>query len=87
MKNLDVLSCTVRPKAGCQTVCEADLYHSLFITPGTDQLETGIISGWAPPPVCLPSVYLMSSHVTRSPRPPPTIFHTGSNELLVVGMA
>ena len=29
---------------------------------------------WAPPPVCLPSVYLMSSHVTKSPRPSPSVF-------------
>ena len=43
--------------------------------------------GWAPPPVCLPSVYLTSLHVTRSPRPSPTAFHTGSDEILAVGTA
>ena len=58
MKNLNILSCTVRPKAGCQSIRKADdRYHS-FTTPGTDRRETGIINGWVPPPVCLPSVYL-----------------------------
>ena len=28
----------------------------------------------APPSVCLPSVYPMSSHVMKSPRPSPSIF-------------
>ena len=43
--------------------------------------ETGILTvGHAPPPVCLPSVYLTSSHVTRSPSPSPAVFHTGSYE-------
>ena len=58
-ESLDVLSCTVHPKAGCQSVRkEDDRYRSLFTTPGTDRRETaiGTINGWAPPPVCLPSV-------------------------------
>ena len=50
MKNIDVLSSTVRPKAGCQSVRKADdlyskaddLYRSFFTTLGTDQHETGI---------------------------------------------
>ena len=80
-KNLDALCCTVRPMAGYQSVRKADdRYRSLFTTPGTDQRETGILT----PPVCLPSVYLTSSHVTRSS---PAVFHTGSNEILAVGMA
>ena len=33
---------------------------------------------WAPPSVCLQCVYLMASHVTRSPRPSPAVFHTGN---------
>ena len=37
--------------------------------------------------MCLPSVYLTSSHVTRSPRPSPAVFHTGSDEILAVGTA
>ena len=28
---------------------------------------------WAPPPICLPFAYLMSSHVMKSPRPSPSI--------------
>ena len=53
-KNLDVLSCTVRPKAGCQSVCKQTIYNVHC----------------SPPRMCLPSVYLTSSHVTRSPGPP-----------------
>ena len=85
MKNFDVLSCTVRPKAGCQSVRkENDQYSSLFTTPGTDRQETGIINGWAPPSVYLPCVYLMAPHVTRYPRPSLAVFQTG---IVVVGMA
>ena len=40
-----------------------------------------------PPLVYLSSVYLVSSHVTRSPRSSPSVLHTASNELLEVGMA
>ena len=43
-----------------------------------------IDNGWAPPPVCLPCVYLMAPHVTRSPRPSPAVFHTGSDQILAV---
>ena len=42
-------------------------------------------NGWIPNPVCLPSVYLTSSQVTRSPRPPPYL-DTASNQMLAVGM-
>ena len=36
--------CTVRPKAGRQSVRKVDdLYCSLFTTPGTDRRKTGII--------------------------------------------
>ena len=46
MNNLDVLSCTVRPKAVCQSIRKADnLYRSLFTTPGMDRCEAGIING------------------------------------------
>ena len=41
---------------------------------------------WALPPVHLPSVYLMSSHVTKSPRPPPLYLHTASDQILKDGM-
>ena len=68
------LSCTVHPKAACQNIRKvADRYCSLFTMPGTDRRKTGIIKGWAPPSMCLPSVYLMSLHMTRSPRPSPAI--------------
>ena len=53
MKNLDALSYTVRPKAGCQSVRKADEQcHLLFIMPETDQCETGIrmVEKSAPPP-------------------------------------
>ena len=53
----------------------------------TDRCKTGFYNGWAPHSVCLPSVYLTSSHVTRPPRPPPTAFHTGSDQILAVGTA
>ena len=39
---------------------------------------------WALPSVCLPCVYLIAPHVTRSPRPSPTVFHIGSNQILVL---
>ena len=54
---------------------------------GDGSTQNRYINGWTPPPVCLPSVYLMSSHVTRSPKPSPAVFHTGSNEILAVGTA
>ena len=54
---------------------------------GDGSTRNRYFNGWAPPPVCLPSVYLTSSHVTRSPRPSPAVFHTGSDEILAVGMA
>ena len=51
MKNLDVLSCTVHPNAGCQSIRKADYrYRSLFTMLGTDQHTTGIITvGHRPP--------------------------------------
>jgi len=35
--------------------------------------------------MCLPSIYLMSPHVTKSPRPSPLYLHTESNQILEVG--
>ena len=70
MKNLNVLCCTVRPIAGYESIRKADdRYRSLFTTPGTDQCETGILAVGH----CPPSVYLISLHVTRSPRPSPAV--------------
>jgi len=37
-------------------------------------LESQGTGRWPLPPVCLPSVYLMSLHVTKSPRPSPSVF-------------
>ena len=54
---------------------------------GDGSTRNRYFNGWAPPLVCLPSVYLTSSHVTRSPRPSPAVFHTERDEMLAVGMA
>ena len=51
-KNLNDLSCTVHPKAGCQA---DDQYRLLFKTLGMDRCETGTTT----PPECLLSVYQM----------------------------
>ena len=48
---------------------------------------SSLFIGHCPPCVYIPSVYLMAPHVTRSPRPSPTVFHTGSDQVLVVGTA
>ena len=37
------------------------------------------------PPVCLPSVYLMLPHMTRSPRPSPSVFAYCKRSILEVG--
>jgi len=45
------------------------------MTPGMVQHKTGIIAEHCPPsPMYLPSVYLMASHVTRSPRSSLSVF-------------
>ena len=54
---------------------------------GDGSMRNRYYNSSALPPVCLPSVYLTSSHVTRSPRPSPAVFDTGSNEILAVGTA
>ena len=38
-------------------------------------------------PMCLPSIYLTSPLVTKSPRPSPLYLHTESNQILEVGTA
>ena len=72
------------PNKVSQSIHKADDRHrSLLTMPRMDQCKTGTINGWAPPPLCLPSVYLTSLHVTRSPRLSPAVFHTGSNQTLM----
>ena len=78
-KDLDALSCTVRPKAECQSGRQQ--HRSLFTTipfvvhnTGAGSIRNRSYNGWEPPPVCLPSVHLPSSHVTRYPRPSPAVF-------------
>ena len=64
------------------------LANALTSSLWTDSTRQDIkIHRWAPPSVCLPCVYLMVPHVTRSPRPSPAAFHTGSDEMLTVGTA
>ena len=41
---------------------------------GDGSTQNRYYNGWAPPFLCLPSVYLMAPHVTRSPRPSPAVF-------------
>jgi len=55
---------SICPRAGCQSVRQ---YHSSFTMPET-------YYSWTLPPVYLPSVYLTSPHVTKSPRPSPSVF-------------
>ena len=49
-------------------------YHSLFAMSGIGWCERGIITVSHHPSVCLPSVYMMSLHMIKSPRPSPSIF-------------
>ena len=60
-------------------VCLANaLISSHWMDSATQDVE---ILRWAPPSVCLPCVYLMASHVTRSPR-----HRISSGEILAAGM-
>jgi len=47
------------------TGLEANSAHKAM--PGEWPTQNGNYYSWALPSVCLPSVYLMSSHVTKSP--------------------
>ena len=66
-----------------QPLFASSLIPRLLPPPVFDSLRYANIQGkvwenWShvtPPPVCLPSVNLMSSHVTRSPRPSPSMFY------------
>ena len=63
-------------------VCLANaLTYSLW----TDSTRQDVqILRWAPPSVCLPYVYLMASHMTRSPRPSPAVFGASLSEPHIV---
>jgi len=67
---VEAFSCNFHPKGDARVFPRQHQYHSLFTAPGMGRCEMGIIT----PPVYLPSAYLMSLHVTRSPRPSP--FHS-----------
>ena len=73
----------VSPRAEGQSVHQD---HSLFTTPGTEQPKQNCyVQAW--PPVGLHSVYLMSPHVTKSPRPSPSVFAYCKQQRLEVGTA
>ena len=90
MKNFDALSCmslqglearTFTRQQHCLSKCwiseRSQGRRSIqFVVPKTsvESTRNRYCKGWAPPPVCLPSVYLTSSHVTRSAR----LSNTGS---------
>ena len=64
-----------------RTVLIVCLVNALTSSLWTDSTRHNVeILHWAPPSMCLPCVYLMEPHVTRSPRPSPTVFHTESDE-------
>ena len=51
------------------------LANILASNPKMDITRRGLnILYWPPPPMCLPSVYLTSPHMTGSPRPSPSVF-------------
>ena len=80
MRNVEALFCTIGPMAGGQNISKAVSIPS-FVRSARDGLtQNGNFYCRAPPPVCLPSVYLMQLHVTRSPR-------TVSDQILEVGTA
>ena len=59
--------------------CSPFLYYQ------SQQLEARVLAKQRP--LRLPSVYLMSPHVTKSPRPSPPYLHTASDQRLGVGKA
>ena len=74
MKKFETLSCTISLRAGDQNVSKAASMP--FFVHNTSDVSTQNRSYFwqEPPPMCLPSVYLMSSHVTKSPRRSPSVF-------------
>ena len=63
--------------------------HLLFTVPRTRDMLIWNRNNYcrAPLPVCLPSVYPMYPHVTRSSRPSPLDLYSASNRRLKVGVA
>ena len=60
--------------------------HALASNPWTDSTRKGFeILRRAPPPACLLSVYLTSTHVTNLPGLSPPYLHTISDQILEVG--
>ena len=91
--NETFLSCTIRPKAECQSVHKADdRYRSLFTTLGTDGLETGILTV-GHRPLCVYHTCRSTWHHRMLPDLlglPHAVIHsisTGSNQILAVGTA
>ena len=76
MNNLEALSCSISMRAGGQSVSKA--VSILFIVHDARDSLTwkGNYYSQTPPSMCLPSVYLMSSYMTRSlPGLPPLYLH------------
>jgi len=84
MKNLKALFSTISPRAGGQSVSKATSIPFVVRNPKDVLSRNGKYYGGAPPPVYLPSVYLTTSHMTRSP---PPYLHTVSNQIVEVEVA
>ena len=73
MRTLEALFCTISLRDGGQSVSKAAsmpivVHNSRVGSTGNGNYYCGT------PPVCLLSIYLMSLHVTKSPRPSPSVF-------------
>ena len=67
--------CNFRHSVGGQERSQGSINKSCYWQcQETGQCEIGIIIVGAPPPICIPSVYLILLHLTRSPRLSPSIF-------------
>jgi len=73
MRNLEALSNTISLRAGGQSVSKAVSIPSVVHSARDGSTRNGNFYCRAPPPICLPSVYL-TLHITKSPRPSPSIF-------------
>ena len=66
--------CNVRHSVGTESICKAASIQFGFATPVDCLTQVGVTTVRHSPLVCLPSDYLMSSHMTRSPRPSSSVF-------------